>query len=138
MHFISFLAVLVSLVALSSSAPIPRRGRRPWKSVQKSSSKGTYSGQATYFYQEGGTGACGSVRKDSSYIVALNTAQYSSGNCGKKVKITNTSNGKSVTATVADECPGCASHSLDLSTGAFDSIGDEDTGVLPIKWSYTS
>jgi hypothetical protein len=54
------------------------------------------------------------------------------GHCGQKVKITNKSNGKSVTATVADLCPGCSYGSLDLSTGTFKAIGDLDTGVLPI------
>ena len=54
------------------------------------------------------------------------------GHCGKQVKITNKSNGKSVTATVADLCPGCSYGSLDLSTGTFKSIGNLDTGVLPI------
>lgn len=45
---------------------------------------------------------------------------------------------KSVTAIVADECPGCSTaDSLDLSTGAFDAIGDEDTGVLSISWYFS-
>ncbi|KAL8287065.1 hypothetical protein RQP46_004071 [Phenoliferia psychrophenolica] len=106
-------------------------------SSSSSSSSTTYSGKATYFYQEGGTGACGSVNVDSAKIVALQTAMYASDLCGKTVVITNTANGKSVTATVADECPGClTSESLDLSTGAFDSIGDEDTGVLSITWYF--
>merc|ERR1712230_92602 len=72
------------------------------------------SGQATFFYQNGNPGAC-----------------------GKSVKVTNTANGKSVVATVADMCPSCASSgSLDLSTGAFDVIGAQDTGVLPISWDF--
>jgi expansin (peptidoglycan-binding protein) len=41
-------------------------------------------------------------------------------------------------ATVADACPSCTSeYSLDLSTGAFDAIGDEDTGVLDITWYFS-
>ncbi|KAK4698985.1 hypothetical protein P7C70_g7284, partial [Phenoliferia sp. Uapishka_3] len=166
MHSTSLFAGLFALVALSASAPIPgppggfkgsdlvrnsgnggysggKGGDSGTTTTSSSSStssstssSGTYSGEATYFYQAGGTGACGSVNEDSALIVALNTAQYSSSKCGSKVKVTNTATGKSVTATVADECPGCASESLDLSTGAFDSIGDEDTGVLSITWSY--
>merc|ERR1711939_449780 len=70
------------------------------------------SGQATFFYPNGD-------------------------HCGKTVKVTNTANGKSVVATVADMCPSCASSgSLDLSTGAFDVIGAQDTGVLPISWDF--
>lgn len=52
--------------------------------------------------------------------------------CGKKVHITNQQNGKSVTVTVADDCPTCLnSDSIDLSQGAFDSIADEATGIVP-------
>lgn len=70
-----------------------------------SSSSSTYSGSATFYYQEGGTGSCGSVNADSAKIVALQSELYSSSYCGKSLTITNTANGKSVTATVADTCP---------------------------------
>jgi rare lipoprotein A (peptidoglycan hydrolase) len=53
------------------------------------------------------------------------------------VQITNTDNGKSVTVVVADDCPTCKNaNSVDLSTGAFQQIGDESTGVLNIKWKF--
>ncbi|KAG0665391.1 hypothetical protein C6P46_006838 [Rhodotorula mucilaginosa] len=108
-------------------------------SSSSSSSSGTYSGQATFFYQDGNAGACGTTHQDSDRIVALQTEMYGTGqDCGRTVTITNTSNGKSVTATVADECPGCSSSaSLDLSTGTFDAIASEDTGEVPITWSFT-
>ncbi|GAA5954489.1 hypothetical protein JCM8115_004607 [Rhodotorula mucilaginosa] len=108
-------------------------------SSSSSSSSGTYSGQATFFYQDGNAGACGTTHQDSDRILALQTEMYGSGqDCGRTVTITNTSNGKSVTATVADECPGCSSSaSLDLSTGTFDAIASEDTGEVPITWSFT-
>jgi hypothetical protein len=87
---------------------------------------------------------------------------YSSSNCGRTVKITNTANSKSTTATVADEvgpdsflllpvgktdfflpfsdeqCPGCSSStSIDLSEATFEAIGDLDTGVLTVEWEFT-
>ena len=54
--------------------------------------------------------------------------------------MTNTQNGKSVVATVADQCPGCQGNpnSLDLSQGAFDAIADEAQGVVPIEYTYVS
>jgi expansin (peptidoglycan-binding protein) len=62
---------------------------------------------------------------------------YSQSICGKSVRITNTENGKSVTVIVADECPTCKNaNSVDLSTGAYDQIGDESKGVLPIVWEF--
>ncbi|GAA5913583.1 RlpA-like double-psi beta-barrel domain-containing protein [Sporobolomyces salmoneus] len=102
----------------------------------------TFTGQATYFYQNGVAGACGNVNPDSAYIVALDYRLYGdmgkkSKYCGKSLTITNTDNGKSVVATVADACPTCSTQkSLDLSTAAFGAIGDYDTGILPIKWYW--
>ncbi|GAA5844870.1 hypothetical protein JCM9279_000025 [Rhodotorula babjevae] len=125
--------------AWSASSSSSAAASTSTSSSSSSSSGSTYSGVATFFYQDGNAGACGSTHSDSDKIVALQTTMYGSGSyCGKTVVITNTSNGKSVTATVADECPGCSSsESLDLSTGAFDSIGDEDTGELSISWSFS-
>ncbi|BGP29997.1 hypothetical protein JCM10296v2_001749 [Rhodotorula toruloides] len=103
-----------------------------------SASSGQYSGQATFFFQNGVAGACGSVHSDSDYIVAMDSRMYAGGShCGQTVHITNTNNGKTVTATVADECPTCSSSgSLDLSQGAFNAIGSESDGVEPITWSF--
>merc|ERR1712093_678267 len=102
--------------------------------VSSSSASGQFSGRATFYSQGGAAGSCGNYASDSDYVVAVNAAQMNSGWCGKTVKVTNTANGKSITATVADTCPGCGYGSLDLSTGAFGAIGNYDTGVLPITW----
>jgi len=101
-----------------------------------STSSTAYSGGfGTYFYQEGVAGACGTVHSDTDLIVAIDQAMYSLSLCGKTVVVTNTANSKSVNATVADECPGCRNPtSLDMSLGAFETIGDLSTGVLDITW----
>ncbi|GAA6057911.1 hypothetical protein JCM3770_002200 [Rhodotorula araucariae] len=105
-------------------------------SASSSGSGSSYSGQATYYSQGGAAGSCGNYASDSDYVVAVNVAQMNSGLCGKSVKITNTANGKTITATVADTCPGCAGSSLDLSEGAFGALGEYSSGVLPISWSF--
>jgi len=94
--------------------------------------------KGTFFFQEGAAGACGNSNSDDVPLVALPTALYDNGkHCGKNVLVENTANGKTVVARVQDMCPGCpSSHSLDLSTGAYDAIGERDTGVLPIKWGF--
>lgn len=57
--------------------------------------------------------------------------------CGKQVHITNTANGKSVTVTVADDCPTCKnSNSIDLSVAAFKVLAPLNDGVADIKWSF--
>ncbi|BGP13810.1 hypothetical protein JCM10213_006357 [Rhodosporidiobolus nylandii] len=96
----------------------------------------SYSGKATFFYQGGAAGSCGNYNSDSTYLVAVNAAQMNSGWCGRTVQITNNANGKTVTATVQDTCPGCSYGSLDLSVGAFNAIGEESSGVLPISWTF--
>ncbi|BGP37885.1 hypothetical protein JCM10450v2_001821 [Rhodotorula kratochvilovae] len=99
-----------------------------------SAASGSFSGRATYYFQGGAAGSCGNYASDSDYIVAVNAAQMNSGLCGKTVKITNTANGKTITARVADTCPGCGYGSLDLSEGAFGALGSYSSGVLPIAW----
>jgi hypothetical protein len=97
-----------------------------------SSFSGSFSGQAT-FYSQGGVGespfaftssllgtytdstalpvlneagSCGQVNGDYSAIIALNSAQNPGAHCGQWVTIKNTQNGKTVSAKVADTCPG--------------------------------
>lgn len=55
--------------------------------------------------QGGAAGSCGKVNSDSAYIVAMNSPQVAGGShCGQYVTVTNTANGKSVRAQVADTC----------------------------------
>ncbi|KAK9896492.1 hypothetical protein P389DRAFT_144797, partial [Cystobasidium minutum MCA 4210] len=91
------------------------------------------SGRGTWFTQNGNAGACGNVNSDSAYIVAVNSAQYAGGShCGQSVRIS--ANGRSITARVADLCPGCPYGGLDLSTGAFQALGSLSQGVLSLSW----
>ncbi|CUA69457.1 hypothetical protein RSOLAG22IIIB_08473 [Rhizoctonia solani] len=109
--------------------------------TQGSGSGETYTGgHGTYFYQNGVAGACGTVHSDSDYIVAVDYRRYGdlgkqSDLCGKKVLVTNTNNGKTVTCTVADACPTCDnSSSLDLSEGAFKALAPLSDGLIPISY----
>jgi len=94
-------------------------------------------GQGTFFYQNGVAGACGTVHSDNDVIFAMDSAIYSQSICGKSVTITNVANGKSVTGTVADECPTCNNaQSIDMSVGAFTQIAEESTGEIDITWFF--
>jgi len=101
-------------------------------------------GFATFFYQNGNAGACGTVHKDGDLVAAIDADRYGntgvrSSLCGKRVEITNTKNHKSVTVTIADACPTCKNrNSIDLSTGAFLRIATEEEGMVPITWKFTS
>jgi len=107
------------------------------------SSSGTNTGGfATFFYQGGVAGACGTVHSDNDFVAAMDYRRYGnlsvkSALCGDKVKITNPANGKSVTVTVADACPTCKnSNSIDLSVAAFKQIATEEQGMVGITWSF--
>ncbi|KAF9507856.1 hypothetical protein BS47DRAFT_1488618 [Hydnum rufescens UP504] len=99
-------------------------------------------GFATFFYQGGNAGACGTVHSDSDYIVAIDIDRYGdtgavSPLCGKKVEITNADTGKSVVATIADVCPTCKnSNSIDLSVSTFLAIASLGEGMVSIKWQF--
>ncbi|ORY83498.1 RlpA-like double-psi beta-barrel-protein domain-containing protein-containing protein [Leucosporidium creatinivorum] len=134
---------LTTVAATTSVAPSSTSTTTSAATTSSAASSVTpFTGQATFFYQYGVAGACGNVNADSTPLVALDWRLYGNLNqesqyCGRSLTITNTDNGKSVVAIVADACPSCASqYSLDLSTGAFDAIGDQDTGVLPISWVW--
>ncbi|KAL8276154.1 hypothetical protein RQP46_011448 [Phenoliferia psychrophenolica] len=140
MHFSPLLS-LFALVASVVSTPLPIAALPSFAAAQNATvleARGSsYSGRGTYYNQGGVRGSCGTISTDKSLVIALSQTQSAGGShCGKMVKITNTANGKSVTAKVMDECPGCGWGSLDLSVAAFNKIGKQSTGVLPIKWTF--
>ncbi|MFE9574488.1 hypothetical protein ACFYMW_39260 [Streptomyces sp. NPDC006692] len=99
-------------------------------------STGFSNARATFYST--GLGACGITNHDGDYIVALNSAQFGSGHpsaqCGKKIKITY--KGKSATATITDECPGCPYAGLDLSPGLFSHFDSQDKEAIYVDWKF--
>ncbi|KAH8554138.1 RlpA-like double-psi beta-barrel-protein domain-containing protein-containing protein [Umbelopsis sp. PMI_123] len=62
-------------------------------------------------------------------------AMHSFESCYKCMKITNRSNKKSVVVKIVDKCAGCVvGKAIDLTPGAFQKIGNLNTGVLDISW----
>jgi len=99
-------------------------------------------GFATFYEQDGSEGACGGFNSDDEMIGAIDEDRYGVSSersplCGRRVHITNTDNGKSVTVVLVDDCPTCAnSNSIDLSPSAFQQIANPDTGMVPISWYF--
>ncbi|KAK4055300.1 hypothetical protein OIV83_000583 [Microbotryomycetes sp. JL201] len=126
-------------VAPTTTTEQPQATQQQSYQSDSSASSGSYSGTATYFFQGGAAGNCGTVHSDSDYIVALTTSMYSGGShCGQGVHICSTSTGRCVDATVADSCPSCSSSGdLDLSEAAFNAIASPSDGVTPISWSFS-
>lgn len=124
-RFTALFFALATVLSATSATPVPEQGLE----------KRARTGQGTWYNT--GLGACGWTNKDSDKVVALPTAVYGSGShCGKTVHIKNTKNGKTATATVADECPGCGNGGLDMTPGLFKTLGNLDDGVIPISWDF--
>ncbi|WVR06669.1 hypothetical protein IAU60_003701 [Kwoniella sp. DSM 27419] len=94
------------------------------------------SGQATYY--DAGLGACGWTNSNDDFVVAVNSAQYQGGNCGKQIWVWNPSTSTIAFPTIADECPTCAYGDLDMSTGLFGHLsnGNYDEGVFQMNWGF--
>jgi len=120
----------------------PAEVSKPPNNASSGSSGLVTGGFATFFYQNGVAGACGTVHSDGDLVAAMDSRRYGntsvkSSLCGKRVQITNPKNNKSVTVTVADACPTCAnSNSIDLSVGAFTKIATEAEGMVAIQWKF--
>lgn len=126
----------------STPASPPAEVSKPPNNASSGSSGLVSGGFATFFFQNGVAGACGTVHKDSDFVAAMDSRRYGntsvkSSLCGKRVQITNPKNNKSVTVTVADACPTCEnSNSIDLSVGAFKQIATEAEGMVHINWKF--
>jgi expansin (peptidoglycan-binding protein) len=103
--------------------------------------KRSFTGDATYYNPSAGVNSCGTQASDSDIMAAMNVAQMQNGanpnanpNCGRKVTLQGPKG--SVTVTILDTCPGCASGDLDLSPAAFDKIADQAQGRVPITWNW--
>ncbi|KAF9009389.1 RlpA-like double-psi beta-barrel-protein domain-containing protein-containing protein [Cyathus striatus] len=94
----------------------------------------------TFYDVEVGLGACGKQNKDSDFTVALNSAQFGGGYPGPHCfqTITMKYNGKTATATVMDECPGCPYGGLDLTRGLFSYFDSQDRGIIYGEWWFGS
>lgn len=96
------------------------------------------SGRGTIYYQMGAAGSCGAVHGDGDYIVALGP-NYMKGPkspyCGRRISAKNTSNGKTVTVTVADTCPTCGPGDIDFALGPWNALtNNASPGVFPLSW----
>ncbi|KAJ3576100.1 hypothetical protein NP233_g653 [Leucocoprinus birnbaumii] len=91
------------------------------------------NGDATYFFP--GLGACGLFNTNNDFIVALNPTDYNGGAaCGRNIRVNY--QGRSVTVTVRDLCPGCGPGGVDLSPAAFQQLADLSVGRIPVEWDF--
>lgn len=101
----------------------------------------TMKGDMTYFTPD--LGACGWTNTESDFIVAVSAELFdifgggiSNGNpvCGHKIRIHK--NGKTVVATITDECPPCTQGSIDMSPALFSYLENPDVGRTSVEWEF--
>ncbi|KAI0666701.1 hypothetical protein C8Q78DRAFT_1082954 [Trametes maxima] len=92
---------------------------------------------ARFTWFEVGPNSCGTVDKDTDFVVSLNTPQWGNGeHCFETVEVQF--QGKTAQAKITGECPGCPFAGLDLSPALFEaivgplSLGVVNTGI----WSF--
>ena len=109
-----------------------------------SSSGGRFSGDGTYYAT--GLGSCGIVSQDTQMIAALSYLTMDLTNpgnpnnnpmCGRQVRAFSASNTEGIIISIVDTCAGCAgAHDLDFSPAAYDLLGLETVGRIPITWEF--
>ncbi|KAI5120564.1 hypothetical protein M0805_002514 [Coniferiporia weirii] len=131
---LQIVSALFGASLLGASFPLAAHAAKT-TSASSASPTGTFTNARFTFY-DAGLGACGETNTASDFIVALNSQQYGNGEyCKKEIDITY--NGKTHTATIMDDCPGCPYGGLDFSRGLFDYFADESVGVITGSWSFT-
>ncbi|KAJ7879395.1 RlpA-like double-psi beta-barrel-protein domain-containing protein-containing protein, partial [Mycena leptocephala] len=93
---------------------------------------------ATYYFPDGGFGACGWQIQNSDFAVALGEAHYDGGShCGSTVTVQY--NGNTINVVVADLCPGCqGTDGIDLTSGAMAALDPNyiNDGAISVTWSF--
>lgn len=129
----------------TSAAPVVVPAAAPSTPASSgSSSAGTFSGDGTFYTT--GLGSCGITSQDTDMIAALSFKTMDLTNpgnpnhnpmCGRKVRAFSATNTEGIIVSIVDTCAGCAgAHDLDFSPTAFDLLGLETVGRIPITWEY--
>lgn len=133
-HFIAT-ALAFSLVSITVSADHRDIQGRHHQGISRRGSTELLDRRATsnskwswYNTETGQAGACGRMLRNSEYVVAMNSAQYSGNTCYRS--ITLSWRGKTARAQIVDRCPGCPHGGLDLSPSLFEHFTGRGTGII--------
>ncbi|KAJ6543625.1 RlpA-like double-psi beta-barrel-protein domain-containing protein-containing protein [Mycena vulgaris] len=90
--------------------------------------------QASFFSPGGQVGVCGRIIQNSDLAVALSPANFAGGaRCGQSIVFQH--NGKSVTASVQDECFTCSGNGVDLTSEAFQVLAPLSDGIISVTYT---
>ncbi|KAK0936889.1 hypothetical protein LTR29_011568 [Friedmanniomyces endolithicus] len=126
-------SVLVLAVSATLAAPTA-----PTSLDERAVARRSLSGQATFYggNVHGGTCSFSTYTLPSGlYGTALSDSNWNdAGNCGGCVAVNY--GGKTITAMIVDECPGCGTNHLDLFPTAFSALASPSAGVIDVTWDY--
>ncbi|KAL1306583.1 hypothetical protein AAFC00_005267 [Neodothiora populina] len=127
------IAALAGLATAAFAAVTPEMSLDSRATVRRS-----LAGEATFYGGNTQGGACSFSTytiPSGLYGTALSSSNWdNSGNCGGCVAVTY--GGKTITAMIVDECPGCGENHLDLFPDAFAEFADKSKGVIDVNWDY--
>ncbi|KAH0024150.1 barwin-like endoglucanase, partial [Aureobasidium melanogenum] len=111
----------------------------PFSANPNTVAKRALSGQATFYGGNTSGGQCSFTEytlPSGVYGTALSSSNWdNAANCGACVSVKGP-NGKSITAMITDQCPGCGTHHLDLYEDAFPNLAPKSAGVIDVTWDY--
>ncbi|KQJ97230.1 putative ripening-related protein 6 [Brachypodium distachyon] len=135
------LAALAVLVILLHASMHCAAVLRPSRKVDGGGDGGMRAVMTENGFERGGSGGgpaeCdGKFHSDKDLLVALPTASYAGGRrCFQKIRITSAQTGRTVEATVVDECE-CKGNIVDTSPAVWKALGlDTNIGEVPVTWS---
>lgn len=117
------LAILFSSSTMVKTTPSPLSLRRR--------AGVPFSGEGTFYYPNGGLGACENPLQNQDDICAVSFAQFPELPCDTCLRVTGPKG--SVVVRVQDKCEGCKWGDVDLSHGMFVQIADEAAGRVAIS-----
>lgn len=87
--------------------------------------------------------ACGQVYRNEDYVAAIGFQYFTTPNpnndpmCGRRVRVTDPSSGRSVVVTIRDKCQSCTGNdNIDLSPTAFSQLRDTRVGRFRVNWDF--
>lgn len=132
MKRLNLVIIILVLVVLTgcSSTPTKTKTSATTSKTKEYSRNHSLAGQASWYgkYFHGKLTASGEKYNMRAYTAAHKTLPF-----GTIVRVTNTSNGKSVEVKINDRGPFVKGRVIDLSPKAFNQIGNTNQGILPVR-----
>lgn len=130
-----------TLATISAFASAALAAALPVSANPNAVAKRSLSGEATFYGGNTSGGQCsftGYTLPSGVYGTALSDSNWNgAGNCGGCVSVKGP-NGKSITAMITDQCPGCGTNHLDLYEDAFTQLAQKSAGIIDVTWDYVA